>query len=239
MKVSAPAHMSNSPPAAARLDVWSVALDVAPRADARLTALLDDAERDRASRFVRPADALRYRVSHGALRTILGGRIGIAPQGVRFARGEHGKPRLAGDAPHFSLSHSGTLALVAVSAERDVGVDVEDLRPVPSAAELAERQFATADARRLAAAPPDVRDLRFLRTWTALEAILKAEGVGLAGGLAGVEVRDTGEARGTASVAGSSAGPAWSVRWLALGPAHVGAVAARGGDFALRMRRFA
>jgi 4'-phosphopantetheinyl transferase len=231
--------MSNCLPAVAPLDVWSVDLGASTHLEARLGALLDDAELERASRFVRPLDARRHRIAHGALRTILGGWIGVAPREVRFAYGEHGKPRLAGDGPRFSLSHSSTLALVAVSAERDVGVDVEDLRAVPQAADLAERFFASADARRLADDPPDVRDLRFLRTWTAIEAILKAEGTGLAGGLDGVEVSDGGGDRGTASVAGSSAGPAWSVRWLALSPAHVGAVAARGGDLAPRMRRFA
>jgi 4'-phosphopantetheinyl transferase len=231
--------MSNCAPAATPLDVWSVDLGRSTHLDARLAALLDDAELERASRFVRPADALRYRIAHGALRTILGERIAVAPRQVRFAHGEHGKPRLAGGGPRFSVSHSATLALVAVSAERDVGVDVEDLRPVPRAAALAERLFAKADAQRFADDPPDVRDLRFLRTWTAIEAIVKAEGTGLAGGLDRVDVRDGGGDRGTAAVAGSSAGPAWSVRWLALAPTHVGAVAARGCDFALRMRRFA
>ncbi|MDX6720384.1 MAG: 4-phosphopantetheinyl transferase [Solirubrobacteraceae bacterium] len=231
--------MSNCAKPAARLDVWCVDLDLVTHLDDRLTALLDDAELGRAGRFVRPADALRYRIAHGALRTILGGRIGVAPQAVRYAYGEHGKPRLAGEGPHFSLSHSATFALVAVSAERAVGVDVEDLRPVPEAAAIAERHFATAAARRIADAPPQLRDQRFLRIWTAMEAILKAEGTGLADGLEGVEIRDGGGDRATAALAGSPPGPGWSVRWLALGPAHVAAVAVRGGDLAVRLRRFA
>lgn len=230
--------MSNCATPSPPLDVWAVDLDPVPRPGDPLTALLDDAERDRAGRFVRPADAARYRVAHGALRTILGGRLGIAPQAVAYAYGEHGKPRVAGGGLRFSLSHSATLALVAVSAEREVGVDVEDVRPVPRAAALAERCFAAVDARWIADAAPQRRDLRFLRIWTAMEAILKAEGTGLAG-LGGIEIRDTGGDRATASLAGSAAGPAWSVRWLALAPGRVGAVAARGGDFAVRLRRFA
>lgn len=64
-----------------------------------------------------------------ALREILGRYLGRPTSELRFERSRHGKPRLAsaGDELEFNLSHSGSLALVAV-ARREVGVDVERIR---------------------------------------------------------------------------------------------------------------
>jgi len=218
-----------------QLDVWSIDIAVAANLQARLSAALDDEERDRAARFVRPADALRYRIAHGALRAILGERTGVAARDVRFTRGEYGKPALLDGGPHFSLSHSGAIALVAVSDEREIGVDVERVRPVPDAPALARRHFSVEHAREIAEHPAAGRDLRFMRIWTATEAILKAEGTGLAVELPGLTLTET--AIDGARAAG--AGAEWTVRWLTPAPMHMGAIAARGGDFALRVHRFA
>ncbi|MER8041244.1 4'-phosphopantetheinyl transferase superfamily protein [Streptomyces sp. NPDC094032] len=60
--------------------------------------------------------------AHTALRVLAGGYLGLGPAGLVFARldcpgcgGPHGRPVLAGEAGrlHFSLSHSGELALLA------------------------------------------------------------------------------------------------------------------------------
>lgn len=64
-----------------------------------------------------------------ALREILGRYLGLPANELRFERSRHGKPRLASPEAEleFNLSHSGSLALVAV-AGREVGVDVERIR---------------------------------------------------------------------------------------------------------------
>ena len=54
--------------------------------------------------------------------------LGLDPRALEFSRGEHGKPMLAtpGTGPlQFNLSHSGDLALYAVSDAGAVGIDVE------------------------------------------------------------------------------------------------------------------
>jgi 4'-phosphopantetheinyl transferase len=73
----------------------------------------------------------RLRRSGDALHRVLAVYLGQQPQQIRFERGEHGKPHLADAAIRleFNLSHSGELALVAVSGEHEVGVDVERVRP--------------------------------------------------------------------------------------------------------------
>jgi phosphopantetheinyl transferase len=69
-----------------------------------------------------------------ALREVLARYLGAEPGEIELVVGERGKPRLAGGQLHFNLSHSGALGLVAVCAEREVGVDVERLRPKREAA---------------------------------------------------------------------------------------------------------
>jgi 4'-phosphopantetheinyl transferase len=211
------------------VEVWCVDIEGCAPLEPRLSAVLDDHDRDRASRFVSPSDARRYRIAHGALRTILGRHIGIEPRRIRFVFGAHGKPLLRDGGPRFSLSHSGALALVAVSADRDVGVDVEEVRAISAAGTLAQRFFSPEEARKIADQPRGDRDRQFMRSWTAMEAVLKAEGTGLG-------AWERSEADGMrAPIAGK---PRWSVRRLDLASTHVGAVAAQGGNFTVRMRRF-
>jgi hypothetical protein len=64
-----------------------------------------------------------------ALREILARYLGLPADALRFERSRYGKPRLAVPDSElgFNLSHSGSLALVAV-AGREVGVDVERIR---------------------------------------------------------------------------------------------------------------
>ena len=71
-----------------------------------------------------------------------------------------------------------------------------------------------------------------------MEAILKAEGTGLGEGPGGIEVCSTGGLHGRAWIGDAAHQRAWSVRWLVLPRDYVGAVAARGDDLAVRMRRF-
>lgn len=67
--------------------------------------------------------------SQWALREILGRYLALPANELQFEANRHGKPRLAipeGELA-FNLSHSSSLALVAV-ARREVGVDVERIR---------------------------------------------------------------------------------------------------------------
>jgi 4'-phosphopantetheinyl transferase len=116
----------------------------------------------------------------GRLEAVLGSYLGVPPDAVRLARGPHGKPRLAdGAGLRFNVSHSGGRWMVAIAHGREVGADVEELRPRGDVRELAEVGLPAAAAARVTQAAPAARDELFHRLWVAHEARLKCHGVGL------------------------------------------------------------
>jgi 4'-phosphopantetheinyl transferase len=173
---------------AAHVYVWSVTADDHVRDLADLERLLSPDERERASRMRRNPE--RWIVARSSLRRILGGCLGRDPREIEFRSGTNDKPVLAALGqdlqPHFNLSHSGELVLIAV-ADALVGVDVEQLRnprDLPALARHVLRADEMAEWETLAAAR---RTEGFLSVWTRKEAYLKARGRGL-GGLRSVSV---------------------------------------------------
>jgi 4'-phosphopantetheinyl transferase len=172
--------LERSPLALSRLELWQLDLLTEPAPD-RL-AWLSDAERARAARFVFERDRRRFLAAHCGLRALLAARTGIAAAALVFREGAHGKPSLThAGACSFNMSHSEDIALVAIAdaSAGEIGVDVEMLRDMPDATDLARHNFSASECDELAAAAPEHRSLAFLRGWTRKEACLKAIGSGL------------------------------------------------------------
>ena len=110
------------------------------------------------------------------------------PSRVEFGTSDTGKPTLPGTRLSFNVSHTQGLALIAVSAGREIGVDVERVRSQPTHLDMATRYFTPGEARRLNALPPSESERAFFHVWTRKEAFLKAIGLGLSHGLERFEV---------------------------------------------------
>jgi 4'-phosphopantetheinyl transferase len=152
-----------------------------------LAERLSAEERRRGKRFLRPADRQRFIVSHAALRTILGQHLGIPTDRVEMKVGPQGKPALA-PAPglpplRYNLSHSEGLAMIALVLGREVGLDVERVRPLGDAGHIVGRYFSPGEQAAWCALPDHQRLPAFFRCWTRKEAYLKARGIGLSAGL--------------------------------------------------------
>ena len=179
------------PPPLTGLDVhvWRVALDRPSASVAALAGLLSAEEMDRAARFVFERDRRRYIVARAALRQLIARYVGRAPDSVPFRYGKFGKPRLDGrSGPAFNVSHSEECALIAVSRRGALGVDIEAIRELRDAEDIATRFFAPGEVARLMALPAAVRTGAFFTCWTRKEAYLKALGSGLAKPLDAFEV---------------------------------------------------
>jgi 4'-phosphopantetheinyl transferase len=149
-------------------------------------------ERQRSERFVRETDRHRFVVSHAAVRRILGHYLSIPPDRVEITIRPGGRPEVAPSdklpSLRYSLSHSGERALVGVTCYKDVGVDVEHVRPLIDADNIVERYFSAGERAVWRSLPADEQLAAFFRCWTRKEAYLKAQGVGLSAGLDQVEV---------------------------------------------------
>ena len=158
-----------------QIDCWYY--DVAELADpvrfARgMDALPWEERRQRVLRYRFEKDR-RLCLGAGLLAAYALRRAGAAD--LRLSCSEYGKPMLASSPDIcFNLSHSGTLAVCAVS-DRPVGVDVEALAAFsPEVASACFRPDELAWLERQAD-----RDLAFTRLWTRKESRLKHLGTGL------------------------------------------------------------
>jgi len=165
------------------VELVAIMLDIAAEEVRALTQLLSAAEKNRANRFFRERDRRRYVVARARLRELLAPRLGVPAQSIDFTYGTHGKPALAAGFAdsdlRFNVSHCEDLAVVAFASGRAIGVDVEAVRVVPDADDIAARFFSRREnAAYLALAPRD-RPLGFFNCWTRKEAFIKAIGEGL------------------------------------------------------------
>jgi 4'-phosphopantetheinyl transferase len=169
-----------------------------------LVALLSSAERERAARILPPARRARWARSRALLRLLLARYTGLEADQLTLKAGAHGKPQLAAcRSLHFNLSHSGPVALYALSAAGPVGVDVEagtGLRRGVDEIAMAARTFGDAEAVRLARLDAVGRRREFLRAWTRHEAALKCAGRA-ASGERPLWVAEVGMELGAAAVA--------------------------------------
>ena len=156
----------------------------AVRAASQFEACLAAVSADRRSRvrsLVHEDDRRRSLCAGLALKACLN-TVGLCEAAEPIVRDEHGCPRLRLHPEwHFSLSHSGEWGVCAL-AESPVGIDVERQRAV-QAERLAERYFSPQEATWLKTLTESERQQAFFRLWTAKESVLKAQGVGLSGGL--------------------------------------------------------
>jgi phosphopantetheinyl transferase len=103
----------------------------------------------------------------------------VAPVSWEFRRTSHGRPTLAEGFPeiHFSVSHTDDVALVAVSTERNLGVDVEPVDQELDADVISDFCHFK-ESTRLQDFPPHKKTREFLRLWTQKEAYSKLVGLG-------------------------------------------------------------
>jgi len=172
--------------------LWWISLDVTEENLQTFIAFLSESEKIKAERFKFPQHQRRYQAVHGILRILLSRYLNLDPAQINFTHSDRGKPYLTDDCNplnlQFNLSHSENMAIVGISCDRPIGVDLEKLRPMENSLQLAKRFFCPSEYALLTQAIPEERDKLFFQFWTAKEAYLKATGEGISGGLNQVEI---------------------------------------------------
>lgn len=185
----APTHAPIRIPTAGRwpadVELWRVELNLGIDT-AGACRYLAASEVERMVRYVQHADRVRFAVARSILRGILGAHLGCDPEHLEFEVGAYGRPSLiVHPGLSFNVSHSGERVLVALSALRMVGVDIEAIDPALDWRALLDLVCVPEEARRI----ESVSD--FYRCWTAKEALLKATGAGIGEGLKFIDVTNT------------------------------------------------
>jgi 4'-phosphopantetheinyl transferase len=218
--------------------VWRASLEQPAQQVQQLAQTLSDDERIRAERFYFERDRKRFIVGRGLLRIILAQYLAIEPHQLQFSYGKRGKPALATTGVYsnlqFNLSHSEELALYAIALERQVGIDLEYIRPTSDVEQLSKRFFCPREYEVIRSLPPKQKQTAFFHGWTCKEAYLKATGEGLTE-LQQVEVSlAIGEPAKLLRIAEDSQAAAnWSLLKLFPAPGYMGALAVEGHDWRL------
>ncbi len=216
--------------------VWTVSLDQTPAQVSGLAAPLSPDEQTRVGRFHFERDRNRFVVGRGTLRLLLGQYLRLPPGEIKFEYTARGKPLLSRtnglDTLHFNLAHSGALALLAVTRVAEVGVDIEQIRPLRDADGIAQRFFSSQESGVLRALAPLEMQNAFYNLWTRKEAWLKATGEGIGESLNQVEVSCLPQepCRFMRLFGDSFAASQWRLLHLTPADGYVGALAMRDSD---------
>lgn len=216
------------------LHVWVTSLNRSQTQLNQLWQHLADDEQARANRFYFDRDRNHYIVARGLLRQLLGKYLQVSAAKIAFAYGEHGKPALAASFAEsgvtFNVSHAQGAALLAFAHKREVGVDIEQIRPLDDAVQIAERFFSPREVAVFTAVPDPQKPQAFFNCWTRKEAFIKVIGEGLSCPLDSFDVTlAPGEPAQLLQVKGSQAAAArWTLHNLQAAVGYAGAVIVEG-----------
>ncbi len=187
MNVTPPApwrEISEIPPVAPKeIQVWRINLRRPPAEISQRQNLLSAAEKKQAAQFHFTSDQRRFIVRRAALRQLLATNLGLGSEAIQIESANFQKPAIAETQNpgwlRFNCSHSADWALIALAREQEVGVDLEQHRPMADAGDLADRFFSRREVKELAGLPPAFKVQGFFNGWTRKEAFVKAIGLGL------------------------------------------------------------
>jgi 4'-phosphopantetheinyl transferase len=165
------------------IHVWRVYLAQTVSCLQSLQQTLSIDERTKAEHFHFEKDRSHFIVGRGALRAILSYYLDIDPSALCFSYNPYGKPFLiagqGGDMLRFNLSHAHGIALIAITKNRNIGIDIESIRADFPWQQIAESFFSPLENAVLQSLPVDIQHHAFFTCWTRKEAYIKAVGKGL------------------------------------------------------------
>ena len=208
------AQLWNTPPSnlcltSEEVHIWCANLDLSATEIEELIPILSKDEIEKAQKFRFDEHRRRFIAARGRLRQLLATYLELSEQEIKFEYSDRGKPQLITnlnpDNLQFNVSHSHNLALYAFTYQERVGIDLEYLRSLRDAANIARRFFAPKEYELIASLIGDRQQQVFFQTWTIKEAYLKATGEGLSGSIDAVEVSFEGDrAMGLAAIGGNA-----------------------------------
>ena len=222
------------------IHVWRTSLEVPSAHLEYFRRILSEDEIDRAMQYCFERDRRRFIIRRGLLRRILGGYLGRSPHKLCFCYNRYGKPALVsmtGEPTfYFNVSHSDGSALYAITRTREVGVDIEYVRPVKDAEDIVKRFFSSREKAEFSTLPESIKQQAFFTCWTRKEAYIKARGEGLSYPLDkfSVSMIPDEEARLVETKGHENKETIWFLKAIRPSAGYVAAVAVEGCDLFIR-----
>src|SRR3990167_3684017 len=163
------------------IHIWVVNLSITSEEEKQQATILSSDEIQRAKQFRFSVHKRRFIAARSRLRNTLAHYLKLAPDDLVFAYTEFKKPYLSNiynSAIQFNLAHSHDIAVLAITLEHAIGVDIEKIQQNYSLA-VAERYFSPSEYTSLCQLPQHDQTEAFFRLWTRKEAVIKAVGKGL------------------------------------------------------------
>lgn len=224
--------------------VWRTKLDLPFETRSVLYDLLSDQEKNRANRMYFDKDRNSFISAHGVLRCLLAKYSGLEPKEIRFGTSHNNKPYLATDSDRkgltFNISHSGAFGLYAFGQNREVGIDIEQIRHDFQFEQIANQFFNKNEVQSINVLPETQRKELFFKYWTRKEAFIKSTGEGVSQPLDTFDVSSFSSGELSAILLNASAQnqPKMHGRDLNPGPGYVAAIVSEGDNWSILCREF-
>jgi 4'-phosphopantetheinyl transferase len=162
------------------IHVWTLRTAASRNVIAEFEGILAPDEKRRAAQFRLGRPRESYILTRAILRYLLGSYLGQRPASIQLEYRANGKPALVPDAGiRFNVTHSGDMAALALTNCCDIGIDLEQLRPLPEFDQIAASFFCSEEIAEINLPSGEERERAFFNCWTRKEAYVKASGVGL------------------------------------------------------------
>ena len=154
-------------------------------------ALLSADERQRAARFAVEKPRAAFITARAALRRLLGESLRCDADAVRLDADAQGRPFLVhpiDSTLDFNVSHSESVAAIAIARGGRVGVDVEWHGRDTALRDLVPEVMGVRESALLATLDADDFTRAFFGCWTRKEALVKAHGIGISFPLRNIDI---------------------------------------------------
>lgn len=155
--------------------VWKIDLDEEVKRSGTHFDQLSEAERESSTRLRQSRKRDCFIVTRSILRGLLEHYSGLTADRLRIRSNPHGKPYI--DGIEFNISHSRGWALMVFNRSRQVGIDIQHMKPALDFARIARRRYTESERKQIfARADIEAQRDAFFAIWTRKEAYVKAHG---------------------------------------------------------------
>ncbi|MES2615190.1 MAG: 4'-phosphopantetheinyl transferase superfamily protein [Bdellovibrionota bacterium] len=162
--------------------LWKVFLTEDELCIRQLEQSLSQHELDRANAFHNKKDRSCFITARSILKKILSKYTNIPIHKIILSYSEFGKPYLASEENvlpiQFSVTHSNNVIVLAFTLESPIGVDIEQLSPIPDFDSIAKIVFSEIEYDTWSNISFENKLQFFYQLWTYKESVIKALGYG-------------------------------------------------------------